>query len=77
MSSAVCLTRVLSQGEIIMEYVYHRAGRCASVVAVFAFLSGLIGCAQLSGSEISEGSSSPPPAVSVYVYPPPNLQVYD
>jgi hypothetical protein len=60
-----------------MVHVYQRAGRWAAVVAVFAFVSGLIGCAQLSGSEVAEGSSSPPPASSVYVYPPPNLQVYD
>jgi hypothetical protein len=60
-----------------MMHVYQRAGRWAAVVAVFAFVSGLIGCAQLSGSEVVEGSSSPPPAGSVYVYPPPNLQVYD
>ena len=60
-----------------MVDVYQRAGRWAAVVAVFAFVSGLIGCAQLSGSDVAEGSSSPPPAGSVYVYPPPNLQVYD
>jgi hypothetical protein len=60
-----------------MVHVYRRAGRWAAVIAVFAFVGGLIGCAQLSGSEVAEGSSSPPPVGSVYVYPPPNLQVYD
>lgn len=60
-----------------MVHVCRRAGRWAPVIAAFAFISGLIGCAQLSGSEVAEGSSSPPPAGSVYIYPPPNLQVYD
>jgi hypothetical protein len=54
-----------------------REGRWAAMIATFAFVSGLIGCSQLSSSEVAEGSSSPPPAGSVYVYPPPNLQVYD
>jgi hypothetical protein len=60
-----------------MAHVYRRAGRLAAVFAVFAFASGLTACTQLSGSDVAEGSSSPPPASSVYVYPPPNLQVYD
>jgi hypothetical protein len=60
-----------------MVHMYQCAGRWLAVMATFAFVSGLIGCAQLSGLDVAEGSSSPPPASSIYVYPPPNLQVYD
>jgi hypothetical protein len=56
--------------------VHQRAGRWVAVIIVLV-LSGLTGCTQWSGSEVAEGSSSPPPTGSVYVYPPPNLQVYD
>ena len=60
-----------------MTFVYQRAGRWAAVITVFAVVSGLTACAQWSGADVAEGSSSPPPAGSVYVYPPPSLQVYD
>jgi len=60
-----------------MLYVYQHAGRWAAIIAVLGLVSGLTACAQWSSSEVAEGSSSPPPSGSVYVYPPPNLQVYD
>jgi hypothetical protein len=64
-----------------MAYLCRLAGRGIAMVAAIAFLGaslgGLAGCAQSAGSGVAEGSSSPPSVGSIYVYPPPNLQVYD
>jgi hypothetical protein len=64
-----------------MAYLYQLAGRelagrGIAAIAAVAFL-GLAGCAPSDGSAIAEGSSSPPSVGSAYVYPPPDLQVYD
>ncbi len=64
-----------------MAYLYQLAGRelagrGIAAIAAVAFL-GLAGCAPSGGSAIAEGSSSPPSAGATYVYPPPDLQVYD
>jgi hypothetical protein len=48
-----------------------------SMIAVCTLAGWLAGCAQ-SGSVIGgEGSSSPPSPSAPYVFPPPDLQVYD
>jgi hypothetical protein len=59
-----------------MTHLYQLAGRRIATIAVCAFLGVLAGCAQLS-SGAGEGSSSPPPDSGNYVFPPPDLQVYD
>jgi len=59
-----------------MLHLYQLVGRRIAVIAICAFLGVLAGCAQQSG-EAGEGSSSPPPDSAKYVFPPPNLQVYD
>jgi hypothetical protein len=59
-----------------MMHSYHVVGRWMAMIAVCAFLGALAGCAQLNGGA-GEGSSSPPLAGANYVFPPPDLQVYD
>jgi hypothetical protein len=70
------LTRAgaLNYREGAMVHSYQVAGRWIAMVAVCTCV--LAGCAQLS-SGVGEGSSSPPPDSTNYVYPPPDLQVYD
>ena len=51
-------------------------GRWIAMIAVGAVLGVLAGCAQLGGGA-GEGSSSPPLDSANYVFPPPDLQVYD
>jgi hypothetical protein len=59
-----------------MMHSYHDVGRWISMVAVCALLGVLAGCSQQSGG-VGEGSSSPPTSSANYVFPPPDLQVYD
>jgi hypothetical protein len=66
----------LNLTEVAMMYSYRVVGRWIAMIAVCAFLGGLSGCAQLSGGA-GEGSSSPPLGSANYVFPPPDLQVYD
>jgi len=49
------------------------------MVAVCTFAGWLPGCAQPGGVPGGEGSSLPPSqsAATTYVFPPPDLQVYD
>jgi hypothetical protein len=62
--------------EVAMMQSYHVVGRWIAVIAVCAFLGVLAGCARLGGAA-GEGSSSPPLDSANYVFPPPDLQVYD
>ena len=65
-----------SQTEVAMTHLYQLVGRSIAMIAVCAFLGVLAGCAELGGGA-GEGSSSPPPDSGNYVFPPPDLQVYD
>ena len=53
-----------------------RARLWIAIVSVCTSTGWLAGCTQLSG-DVSEGSSLPPSQGATYVYPPPDLQVYD
>jgi hypothetical protein len=59
-----------------MMHSYHDVGRWITMIAVCAVIGVLAGCAQLSGAA-GEGSSLPPPDSANYVFPSPDLQVYD
>jgi hypothetical protein len=60
-----------------MPHLYQLVGRRIAVIAICAFLGVLSACANQLSGEAGEGSSSPPPDSGKYVFPPPNLQVYD
>ena len=47
-----------------------------AMVSVCTLAGSLTGCAQ-PGDAAGEGSSLPPSQSAAYVYPPPDLQVYD
>ena len=59
-----------------MRDLGERARLWIALISVCACTGWLAGCAQPSGGA-GEGSSSPPSQSAIYVYPPPNLQVYD
>jgi hypothetical protein len=60
--------------KVAIMHWFQIAGRWIAMVAVYACV--LAGCAQLN-SGASEGSSTPPVAGESYVFPSPDLQVYD
>ena len=61
-----------------MMNLYRLTRPCIAVVAVCAFTGWLAVCAQPGSLAAGgEGSSLPPSQNSVYVFPPPALQVYD
>jgi hypothetical protein len=66
----------LNLTEVAKMHSYHVVSRWIAMIAVCAFLGVLAGCAQL-GVGAGEGSSSPPLDSANYVFPPPDLQVYD
>ena len=59
-----------------MRDLQARARLWISIVLICTSAGWVAGCAQLSGAA-GEGSSSPPSQSATYVYPPPDLQVYD
>ena len=60
-----------------MMDLYRLARPWIAMVAVCAFTGWLAGCAQPGGLAAGEGSSLPPSPSAPYVFPPPDLQVYD
>jgi hypothetical protein len=62
--------------EVAMRDLHGRARLWIAIAAICAGTGWLAGCTQLSGAG-GEGSSSPPSQNATYVYPPPDLQVYD
>jgi hypothetical protein len=59
-----------------MRDLRRRARLWIAIVSVCTSAGWLVGCTQLSG-DVAEGSSLPPSHSAAYVYPPPDLQVYD
>ena len=59
-----------------MRALQGRARVWIAIVSVCTFTGWLAGCTQLS-SAAGEGSSLPPSQSATYVFPPPDLQVYD
>ena len=59
-----------------MRGLQGRARLWIAIVSMCTFAGWLAGCTQLSAAA-GEGSSSPPSQSATYVYPPPDLQVYD
>jgi hypothetical protein len=59
-----------------MENLHRRARLWIAIVSVCTVTGWLAGCT-VPGGAAGEGSSLPPSQSATYVFPPPDLQVYD
>jgi hypothetical protein len=73
-TSGFTCASALNQTQGAMMHSYQFIGRWVAMAAICACV--LAGCAQLN-SGAGEGSSSPPSDSASYVFPSPDLQVYD